>query len=479
MHHHLLWTIIRHEWRVLRREIILAAVLLGLCLFLAGLNGGYQLQMIQESQTTLAQKEAQRLGKEIAKARSEEATFLIEGQPLTRYGKSARNPFKVAQKGSQAILPPGPLAGLVLGQTDLQPLATQITLTHVENLPRQEQLNHPLSLFLGQFDLAFVIIWLLPLFILGLSFDILASEQENGSLRMLLSQPLTLQELALGKILLRAGVLTSVIILGLILVSIGQGLNLLNPIILSRWLSLLGISLIYGACWFALALWVNSRKRAAATQATILALFWLAVLFVLPASLNLGISALYPLPSRVAFTQATAKASEKVRNASSQLLGKYFEDHPELNSSKRDEAEFNLLQLAKEDLIGQEISPVVASFRQQLEKQRQVLERLQFLSPALATQAAFTRLSGTGHERLSHYRAGVEAHQNMWRDWFTPRIRENQAVWVKDYANLPVYHWQEPAPKGLGLIALYLALLAMLLTVLAWRDFHTYEVVDA
>jgi ABC-2 type transport system permease protein len=483
----LLFTLMRHEWRILRKEVILVVSLLGFCFFLGGLNGAYQLQILNQSQAELAQKEQQRLGKEIAKARSEEAQFQSEGMPLTRYGKSARNPFKVAQKGSQALLPPGPLASLVLGQTDLQPLSTQISLTHVENLPRQEQLHHPLGLFLGQFDLGFVLIWLLPLFILGLSFDILATEQENGSLRMLLSMPISLQQLALGKICMRAIVLTEAIVIGLLLVSLGQGLDLRQPEILTRWLGLLGLTLLYGAGWFALALWVNSRKRPAATQATILALIWLAVLFVVPASLNLALSALYPLPSRVEFTQATAKASEKVRNASSQLLGKYFEDHPELSSSKRDEAEFNLLQLAKEDLIGQEITPVVTAFRAQLAKQRQVLQNLQFLSPALATQAAFNRLSGTGHERLEAYRNGVETHQKAWRDWFTPRIRDNLAVQVSDYARVPVYRWQEPAPSGdkltgqysLGLTAVYLALIVLLLGYRALKAYQNYQIVDS
>lgn len=481
----LLWTLMRHEARILRKELALVLGLLALCLFLGGLNGAYQVQILQHSQAELKSQEQERLAQEVSKASKEEAQFRAEGMPLTRYGKSARNPFKVAQKGSQALLPPGPLAPLVLGQSDLQPLSTQISLTHVENLPRQEQLHHPLGLFLGQFDVGFVVIWLLPLFILGLSFDILATEQENGSLRMLLSMPISLQQLALGKICLRAVVLTLAIVVGLLLVSLGQGLNLSQPDLLLRWLGLLGLTLLYSAGWFALALWVNSHKRPAATQATLLALIWLAVLFVVPASLNLALSALYPLPSRVAFTQATAKASEKVRNASSQLLGKYFEDHPELNSSKRDEAEFNLLQLAKEDLIGQEIAPVVQQFRSQLAKQRQVLQKLQFFSPALVTQAAFNRLAGTGHERLEAYRSGIEAHQKAWRNWFTPRIRDNQAVQVVDYARLPVYRWQEPAPAGktplnsLALSALYLTLIVILLGHRALKSYQNYQVVDS
>lgn len=96
-------------------------------------------------------------------------------------------------------------------------------------------------------------------------------------------------------------------------------------------------------------------------------------------------------------------------------------------------------------------------------------------------------MAGTGHERLEAYRNGVETHQKAWRDWFTPRIRDNLAVQVSDYARLPVYRWQEPAPSGdkltgqysLGLTAVYLALIVLLLGYRALKAYQNYQIVDS
>ena len=91
----------------------------------------------------------------------------------------------------------------------------------------------------------------LPLLILALSYNLLSVEREQGTLRMLLSQPLTLATLVLGKITVRAVVLGCVALMVPVL-----GLLLARPetrapaqlLLLGCWAVLV---VAYAAFWFA------------------------------------------------------------------------------------------------------------------------------------------------------------------------------------------------------------------------------------
>src|SRR3546814_8041051 len=69
------------------------------------------------------------------------------------------------------------------------------------------------KLLSGQFDLAFVLVYMFPLFIFAISFNMLSVERDQGTLRMLLSQPLKLPHLVLAKTLVRAGFIIGLAVL--------------------------------------------------------------------------------------------------------------------------------------------------------------------------------------------------------------------------------------------------------------------------
>ena len=56
----------------------------------------------------------------------------------------------------------------------------------------------------GQFDVAFVVLFLYPLLIFAVSFDLTASERERGTLRLVLAQPVHLRDVVAGKMIARA-----------------------------------------------------------------------------------------------------------------------------------------------------------------------------------------------------------------------------------------------------------------------------------
>jgi ABC-2 type transport system permease protein len=75
------------------------------------------------------------------------------------------------------------------------------------------EMENPWNLLSGHVDVAFVVVYLLPLLIFALSYNLLSVEREQGTLRMLLSQPLNLTTLLLGKVTVRAGALLIFVVL--------------------------------------------------------------------------------------------------------------------------------------------------------------------------------------------------------------------------------------------------------------------------
>ena len=70
----------------------------------------------------------------------------------------------------------------------------------------------------GRFDLAFVTVYLLPLLVLALSFNVLSEEREQGTLALTLSQPVSARDVVGAKLAFRA----------LLVVGLAAGVSLLG-----------------------------------------------------------------------------------------------------------------------------------------------------------------------------------------------------------------------------------------------------------
>jgi ABC-2 type transport system permease protein len=254
---------------------------------------------------------------------------------------------------------------------------------------------------------------------------------------------------------------------------------------LSMWLV---VVVAYGAFWFALAIAVNALGKSSATNAVILAACWLAFVVVLPVGVNLVATTLYPVPSRVEFITAMRGETQAAHFKSSQLLGKYFQDHPELARpadtsspfSKTGEDDFAMLSLAKDEMIGRALQPVLERFNTQLAAQHRFTNRFRFLSPAILTQAALYDIAGTGVARYQHFLAQVEAFHQTWQRFFTPRVFEKRSLAAADLDQLPKFNWLEEsfsaqATRALLPVLLLLAV-AVLIGALGLRRYQTYPV---
>jgi ABC-2 type transport system permease protein len=283
--------------------------------------------------------------------------------------RDPRNPSLLGQSrgGRYAILPVASLVLLSIGQSDLLPSYYRMSTDAREVLLSASELENPYTLLTGRFDLSFVIIYLYPLLILALTYNLLSSEREQGTLTLTLAQPVALVTLLRAKMLLRAALIVGfavvVCILGILTARVAVSGE--TVVRLALWTL---VVITYGVFWCSAALAVAAFGRSSATNAMALAGVWLLMVVLLPSAVNLAVTSVYPVPSRVEMIQAVRTASDDATEEGSRVLARYYEDHPELAAGSVEQAmtDFNILRIAVNDEVERRVRPVVAEYDRQL-----------------------------------------------------------------------------------------------------------------
>ncbi|MEM9553521.1 MAG: DUF3526 domain-containing protein [Acidobacteriota bacterium] len=455
------WTIVRHEWRLMRREPVVGwATGLVLAAAVYALVGG-------------AAWHDARLA-EVAASHEEGATLLAEQQAAAAEGGE----FSGLVGGAKTFigLPPGPLAALSVGLADLYPERAEISIfKRPDTLFGRYQLASPLSLLVGRFDLGFVVIYLLPLFVLALAYDMLASERDGGTLALVVMQRVSLPRLLAAKVLARWAWLTLLLlILGAAAFFVGAtgeaGLRVVG------WFA---VAWLYASFWLALAAWVATLARRPETCAAVLASAWLAAVLVLPGLVDVVAQAASPTPSRLEFVSTVRAAKNEATKASAELLATYYHEHPEL-SANGTQGGFIPAFYASEREVERRITPLLTDYDRRLAEQQRLVDIGRFLSPAVLANEALVDLAGSGSERHREVRARAREFLAAWHAMLAPKIFLGESLRPDDYDQLPRFHFIEPpvARQRLAGSFLGLALLTGLAFVLAHRRLLRTSIAD-
>jgi ABC-2 type transport system permease protein len=454
--------IFRWEIRSLRRDPVCWALLAFAVatIFFAMFNGARWLAHIDAVAAAAVAREATAR----VEAREQAARIDAEAEPVPFMTRDPRSAFGYANglMAHYAVLPPTPLAALTAGQSDLLPSVLPLAPADLPSLSARSEPENPHRLLVGRFDGAFAVVFVFPLIVIALTYALLAGERERGTLALLLAQPLTLRTLFAGKLaphmLIVFGslaLLAASFVLALAILTVPGGVGTR----LALWLA---VALTYTAFWFTLAAAVVTRRGSSATHAVTLAALWLALGMLLPAGINLAVKTLAPMPSRIELILALRAATDAAAADRSKLSASY-EDHPELAGAT--------LQLVTRGRVEHDLAPVLARYQEQLAHQQALLEKLQFLSPALLAQSALAESAGTGVPRHHWFFAQVMAHHAALRAFFDARTgrKEKFTAWNE----VPPFRYvEEPISDVSARIAPALAILVFIALVLglwSWR----------
>jgi ABC-2 type transport system permease protein len=433
--------ILRFEWRALvaDRTVALVTAIFSAVLVYAALTGAGWARQQAGSLDDLREASARR----VADWRRHVAAA-PETETASSWGPTSPS-FIGTRQGGYALLPVASLATLAVGQSDLYVNYYKVTARTRESFIAGEQVENPLKLMVGHFDLAFVFLFFYPLLILAVTYDLTSGDRENGTLRMLLAQPVRLRTMVMGRLLTRA---TAVVLPALVIPLVGlwfTGVNI-GPAGFGR-LGLWTFGVLgYGAFWFALAVAVNALGRPPALNALVLAGAWLVLVVLVPSLINVGVASAYPLPSRVEFVNATRLATDEARVKGSRLLSRFLEDHPTLQAAGQTMENFDILQAARDEEVARQLEPVVNRYNAQLARQQAAVSALSYLSPAALTQRVLFEAAGTGPSRYQHFYAQVDGFHERWTRYFQARSFTSTRMRPVDFDEMPAFTYaEEPA----------------------------------
>lgn len=452
--------IIKNDWKNLigDRSVWLVAVGLAVLLGYAIYNGakwsGAQSQLHQ----TLVQEQQQRL--------TEARDRLTRGETTSQPGQpDPSDAYAIGASLAYAVLPSSPLSFTSIGQSDLlRPTVGVSVLSKQRTVADKQGFENPLVLLAGRFDLAFVIIYLLPLVVLAFSFNLLSAERENGTLQLVLSQPVSLARFGVAKLLHRFAIVflfvSAVSLIGMVL----STPNLSSSTFWVSALMWLVAVFSYTLFWFALALLVNSFGHSSATNAVALGGCWILLILVLPSLLNAAVTSIYPMPSRVEEINAIRSVNLDMRRDGARLVSEFYQDHPELAPrSDVSDKSLTLAYVTIQQDLKRRLATVEDRFNAQLERQQRTVERTRFVSPAIAMQEILNQIAGTDTSRYQLFRAQARAYAESWDAVFLPAIYRNVKLAPEDYDSIPrfTFYPQTPAKFMAGIGVGFASILAL------------------
>lgn len=374
-----------------------------------------------------------------------------------------------------AALAPAPLGLVATGQSDLLPPAVRVTTGSKDSFLFVDEIDNPANLMSGATDLAFVIVFVYPLVILAMAFNLLAGEREQGTMAMTLASARRPGAALAGKLSARVGapILATLLAVAANVWIFAGAERLASPGVAA----LLLVILLYGLFWAALAAAVDGLGRSSAFNALTLIGAWVAIVMIAPAAINSLAAFAHPAPSRIDMVLAARAASTDADKARDASLARYADEHGGGGKPAGGMGEATLRRLATQEAAFRRVEAIVAEHDAQLARQRGLSDRLGYLSPAYLTFQAMADIAGSGETRYRAFLDRIRAFHVDWREFFLSRAKAGASLTAEDYAAMPKFTQADEElmgrpPAGLAGPLIGVALPMLILAALGWRGYR-------
>lgn len=369
-----------------------------------------------------------------------------------------------------ALWPSKPLQALAIGITDIQPFYYQVQTTVNYQEPSNIPVSNPVRLFAGNFDLAFVWLYLLPLLVIAFCYPLYAEERETGTAALLKVQQISLRNLIGYKLLFRATIISSlVLVLNLVgfVAAPGSG----GSAISNSWWCI--ITQLYILIWCAFSWAVVCCKWSSTITALLLTGCWLVAVMVAPALVNIYVLAKHPVPLHTELASLQRHESEEIWALPPHVLVDSFNAaHPQYtyssNPAKDTVHGSNRFFAGYHYLLEKRVGKAAEVLESQVNARNQYFEKLAAFDPVLHTQQLFNQLAGTRLQDYRSYHKQVTEFQQQWKSFLYPWQLSGTPLGVDQFRQFPVYHFQNNSLPASGLFkSCALLLLFILLPLMA------------
>jgi ABC-2 type transport system permease protein len=427
--------LIRHEWktRLSRRTALVSLVLFAAVLIYGAVNGRIR------RETRLQAVASHRAEVSVTMERWLRDLRALEGAaPATGVPPWSGSAMDVALA---TYLPPAPLGDFAIGQSDLLPQVGAVSLWNPDvRMFSKYQLEDPVSLALGSFDLGKAVVLCLPLLLIVLGFDVVSAERDANRLGLVLAQGGSVRALVWTRLAIRGGAaaaLTLVIACAAMLFAGAASLEQRLPGF-ALWAA--GV-VLYASFWVAIVALVAAGNRRGDLNVTLLLLAWAGWNLLVPASAAAIAEAIDPAPSRLAYLAQAREIEIATERSEADVAHAYATEHPEMVIDEASELPaYVRTAFLVTSAVDQATRPVLAAFEQSAARRDAALELFRHASPAIALHGLFNDIAGTSSARHRRYEAAARALKARYAELAGPYIVAGRRLPLALAASLPQFH---------------------------------------
>ncbi|MCD6170329.1 MAG: ABC transporter permease subunit [Candidatus Latescibacteria bacterium] len=431
----------------------------------------------------------------VSEQREYETTRRLARTELESYSSYA----DVGIQGVKVPKKPSPLSLIVSGVQGTFSKFVTVRSTGRSELSFSRSTENPIFAVFGDLDLSFIVKVILSLLVIMLTYDAISGEQERGTLKLVLSNPIPRVKVILAKMLsllvcLLIAILPAVLV-GLLIVSIVFNVHFTGE----QWSRLgliFGVYGLYLLLIFALGMFVSARTHRSSMSLLLLLLLWVIFVNVIPRTAVIVAKHLRPTPT---YSEIQSKMEANRRERMEEFAIQVFKL---TTSGQFGKGDVEALQQKMEGLreqIEEEIERDNAKITEDYERRKnnlmQLAVNLSRISPISAMSYAAMRLAGTGpqsHERfmldINIYREALQRYVSEHGGIIGGQAQmiqrlikgETQRPAPLDLSGLPVFREHpERLAKSIQHVlpdVVLLALGAAVLLMLAFLSFVRYEV---
>jgi ABC-2 type transport system permease protein len=362
---------------------------------------------------------------------------------------------------------PGPFTSLSIGQKDNFPFYHEVTGNYraadIYSITSTD-IQNPVKLMAGNFDLSFVIIYLFPLFVIALGYNVVSGEKESSTFTLLRVQG-NVKSVLRHKLAFQATVL---ILLSLVINIAAYALNGISlkeqAMQMMVWIM---ITIIYIIFWFALVYFIASLNQSSATNALLLGGIWITLLLLVPSIVHRNVSGSHE--KEQAQTMFNQRGDLPVAyDLEPAILADSFSrlHHPYPLAAMKDTGEAaawfyrslmaNEIQVRFNNDMGRMI---VKSQADEYEKTLQ----LNWINPVFAVQNAFNQIAGAEINNYHLYLKAAEDYATKRRYHLYDYSLNGRDLKLADFHRIPEFDFRMPVVTPGN--ALWLLLPVILLTL--------------
>lgn len=370
----------------------------------------------------------------------------IKADTATRQGKidfsASTEPASIDYRiKPPAIFIPNAFTALAIGQRDVLPYYKKVSTERGFTDVYDAEIANAELLALGNFDLSFVLIYLLPLLLIALTFNTYSLEKEQGTYALLKLQSTKFNQIIFYKLVFRTLLLTTIAFLlsGVGIYATSRFLAL-TPSGIWWWFAVLTSYIFF---WSSICYLIISFKKSSAINAFSLLGIWLLLVIVIPSLINFYVSITHPIGIRADIVSEKRKMEEDVWAIKPKaLLDTFYRYNPQYQTGNlADTFQYSPRRFAAYyDELERRLTPMANVYAEKISRRSKLTDQLSRFVPTLMAQKLFNQIGQSGLQSFLNNQAATVKFQKQWQSFIYQFIFYDKKLKERDYLRFPEFN---------------------------------------